>query len=131
MRSQPNPNIDAGLLALRLGVGANFMLLFALKQAQGGAVFAFHPGRVWMLAALVLGAALVTFGALTRFAAACMALGSLWALCSGLYAHEPFYLFPVRASLFTILFTALAFTGAGKFSLDRWRDQKTDLGSRR
>jgi uncharacterized membrane protein YphA (DoxX/SURF4 family) len=107
---------NAGLLILRLGVGATSVLLFVLKHA--GAVTVFHPGRAWPVL-LAAGAALITLGFCTRLAAACMALSWAWAFGTGLYFGQPFYLFPVRAFLFVIVFTALAFTGAGRFSVDR------------
>jgi hypothetical protein len=59
---------DSGLLALRIGVGLSFVLLFALKQSQGASVFIYHPGRVWPLLTLSLGALLVVFGFHTRLA---------------------------------------------------------------
>ena len=109
---------DAGVLMLRLGVGTTSVLLFVLKHAEGVTVFVFHPGRAWLVL-LAAGAALVTLGFCTRFAAACMALTWAWAFGTGLYFGQPFYLFPVRAFLFIIIFTALACTDAGRFSVDR------------
>lgn len=103
---------NAGLLTLRLGVGATSALLFVLKHAV------FHPGRAWPVL-LAVGASLITLGFCTRLAAACMAWSWGWAFGTGLYFGQAFYLFPVRAFLFVIVFTALAFTGAGRFSVDR------------
>jgi uncharacterized membrane protein YphA (DoxX/SURF4 family) len=111
-------NIDGGLLVLRLGVGANGLLLFVLKQAQQPALFTPHPGRIWLLGALAFGSALITLGFLTRFTALCMTLIWAWTLYSGLSAGEPFFLFPVRDVLFMILLAAVGFAGAGRFSVD-------------
>jgi uncharacterized membrane protein YphA (DoxX/SURF4 family) len=119
MSNADKTRVDAGLLLLRIGVGANFLLLFLLKQAEASAVFALHPSRTWPLLALASGAVLVTVGFLTRVAAAAMTLSWTWALATGLYLGQPFYLFPVRAVLFIIIFATLAFTGAGRFSVDR------------
>ena len=115
---------DAGLLALRLGVGTVFVLLSVLRHGEGGTVFIFHPGRAWPLIALGAGAALVTLGFQTRVVSTCIALAWAWALGTGLYLGQTFYLFPVRAVLFVIVFAALAFTGAGRFSVDHVFDSR-------
>jgi uncharacterized membrane protein YphA (DoxX/SURF4 family) len=112
------PAIDAGLLTLRIGLGISFVFLFALKQSDSAEVFIRHPGRVWPLAALAIGALLVTFGFLARIAAGLSAMGWAWALYSGLQAGEVWYNLPVRAALFVIVFAALALTGPGRFSID-------------
>jgi hypothetical protein len=111
--------IDAGLLVLRIGLGINFFLLFLLKQAEVSTVFALHSARTLPLAVLAAGAAFVTVGLLTRIAASAMTLIWVWVLATGLYLGQAFYLFPVRAALFIIIFAALACTGAGRFSVDR------------
>lgn len=115
MKTNHEQRSDLGILILRFGVGVNFVLLFALKQAGAGSVFV---QRTWPLAALALGAGLVTLGFRTRVVAGCMALVWGWILGYGIYCRQPFYLFPVRSALFVIVFGGLAFTGAGRFSLD-------------
>jgi len=117
-KSSADANPDAGLLALRLCLGTIFVLLFALKQSEAGTIFPFHPGRVWPIVILALGAALVTAGLRTRLIAAGMALGWAWALGTGLYLGQPYYIFPVRSFLFATVFASLALTGAGRFSVD-------------
>jgi uncharacterized membrane protein YphA (DoxX/SURF4 family) len=114
-----DPRFDVGLLALRIGLGLSFVLLFALKQAEGTRVFAFMPGRLWPLAGLSILAFSVVCGFWTELASALSALAWLWALYSGLQAGEQWYGLPVRAILYVILFAALAITGPGKFSLDQ------------
>ena len=87
MKTNHEPQSDAGILILRFGVGVNFVLLFALKQAEAGSVFV-H--RTWPLAALALGAGLVTLGFRTRVVAGCMALAWGWILGYGIYCRQPF-----------------------------------------
>jgi uncharacterized membrane protein YphA (DoxX/SURF4 family) len=110
--------LEAGLLALRIGAGVSFVLLFGLKQSQGANVFIYNPGRLWPLLALSFGALLVAIGFRTRLAAGAVALAWAWAVYSGLQGRAEWFALPTRAFLYFILFTALALTGPGKFSLD-------------
>jgi hypothetical protein len=109
----PESRADAGLLVLRSGVGASFVLLVSLKQAQG------PTGG--LLLGLAAGALCVTAGWATRLAAAGSALGWAWSAYAGLRAGEAWYALPVRAALYTIIFAALACSGPGRFSFDSWR----------
>lgn len=124
MRPTFDPQLDLGLLVLRLGLGTAVVLLFTMKQAEGGTEFLIPVARAGLTTLLVAGTSLVAVGVGTRWVAAYMAM--IWALllCAELYTGEPFYLFPVRAALFLILFTALAMAGAGRFSVDQARASK-------
>ncbi|HEY3784418.1 MAG TPA: hypothetical protein VGL55_03985 [Steroidobacteraceae bacterium] len=124
MRPTGSPQLDIGLLVLRLGIGAALVLLLTLKQAAGGAEFLACFSRAGLATLLIAGTASVAVGVRTRGVAAFMAL--IWASLLGaeLYTGEPLYLFPVRAALFLILFAALALTGAGRFSVDHARVSK-------
>ncbi|MBZ5538757.1 MAG: hypothetical protein LAO31_22655 [Acidobacteriia bacterium] len=114
----PDPKIDVGLLALRIGLGFSFVLLFVLIQADGARIFILHPGRLWPLVGLSIAALLVVCGFLTELASALSVLSWAWALYSGLQAGDQWFVLPFRAALYVILFAALAITGPGKFSLD-------------
>jgi uncharacterized membrane protein YphA (DoxX/SURF4 family) len=110
--------LDTGLLTLRVGAGLSFILLFGLRQSQGASVFIYHPGRVWPLVALSFGALLVVSGFHARLAAGAVALAWAWAVYSGLRGGAEWFALPTRAFLYFLLFTALALTGPGKFSLE-------------
>lgn len=114
------PRSGVGFLALRLGVGISFVLLFGLKQSHGARVFAGYQGHTWPLILLSLGAAFVVFETFGRPIAVCMALAWAWALFSGVRYGEPFYGEPLRSALFSLIFLVLGVAGPGKFSIDHW-----------
>ncbi len=120
---------DAGLLILRVGLGICFILLFALKQSDGAAVFVNHPGRLWPLVALSVGALLVTLGFFARAPAVFMVFSWAWAMYSGLQGGQQFVSLPYRSILFLIAFAALALTGPGRFSLDERRNRSVHRDS--
>jgi uncharacterized membrane protein YphA (DoxX/SURF4 family) len=109
---------DTGLLLLRVGLGISFVLLFALKQSEGASIFLYHPGRLWPLVGLALGATMVTFGFVTRLAACALAVSWAWALYSGLHLGQSEFNEPVRSALFSMSFFTLFLSGPGKFSID-------------
>ena len=111
-------HVDAGLLVLRVGMAISFVLLFSLKAAEGADVFLYHPGRLWPLVLLCVGAAVVGVGFMTRLAAGAMTVSWLWVLYSELHLGKPFFSLPVRSVLFSGLFLTLCLTGAGRFSID-------------
>jgi putative oxidoreductase len=127
--------IDTGLLLLR---AAGFLLAVTFGvQKIGWYVTAFHAGKPWSSIGLTpliahvgfplpvilalwitlnesIGAFLIGIGFLSRFAAASVALGMIGALYTSVRLGEDW----LRAALYLIIFTALAFTGPGKFSID-------------
>jgi uncharacterized membrane protein YphA (DoxX/SURF4 family) len=126
-KSIAEPGIDAGLLTLRIGLGISFVvLLIVLKQSYGAEVFIHPPGRLWPLAALAIGALLVTFGFLVRIAAVLSAMGWALTLYSALHA-DVWYSLPVTAALYVIVFAALALTGPGRLSIDFVRSGKAEI----
>jgi uncharacterized membrane protein YphA (DoxX/SURF4 family) len=126
---------DIGLLILR---GAGFLLLFTFGfQKLGWYVSAFHSGKplssvglapliahvgfplpvfvaLWITLNESIGALLVGLGCFTRFAAGSAALGMVGALYTSVQLGEDW----LRAALYLIVFTALAFASAGRFSVD-------------
>ena len=129
------PNI--GLLFSRV---AGFLLAFTFGiQKIGWYVTAFHAGKplpsiglapliakvgfpfpvilaLWITLNESIGAFFIGIGFLTRFAAASLALGMIGALYTSVQLQEDW----LRAALYLIIFTAVIFTGPGKFSVDRW-----------
>jgi len=127
---------NIGLLVAR---AAGFLLVFTFGiQKIGWYLTAFHAGKpfssiglapliahvgfplpvilaVWITLNESVGAFFVGIGFLTRFAAASLALGMVGALYTSLQLNEDW----LRAALYLIIFTALVFTGPGKFSVDR------------
>jgi uncharacterized membrane protein YphA (DoxX/SURF4 family) len=108
------------MLIIRIGIGLSFVLLFALKQSEAAKTLATQPGRMWTFVALSIGTVLVVCGLFTRLAAALAAIGWAWAMGTELRAGAEWFVLPVRAAEYMILFTALGITGAGKYSLDHW-----------
>jgi len=128
--------IDTGLLLLR---GAGLLLAFTFGiQKIGWYMTAFHAGKplssiglapliahvgfplpvilaLWITLNESIGAFFVGIGFLTRFAAASLALGMTGALYTSVRLGEDW----LRAALYLIVFVCLAFTGPGKFSIDR------------
>jgi len=133
--------INIGLLLSRT---AGFLLAFTFGiQKIGWYVTAFHAGKpvasiglapliakvgfsfpiilaLWITLNESIGAFFVGIGFLTRFAAASLALGMVGALYTSLQLHEDW----LRAALYLIIFTAVIFTGPGKFSVDRWLQRR-------
>jgi len=127
--------IDTGLLLLR---AAGFLLAFTFGvQKIGWYVTAFHAGKpfssiglapliahvgfplpvilaLWITLNESIGAFLIGSGFLSRFGAASVALRMIGALYTSVRMGEDW----LRAALYLIIFTALAFTGPGKFSID-------------
>jgi uncharacterized membrane protein YphA (DoxX/SURF4 family) len=130
------PMIDLGLLLFRT---AGFLLAFTFGlQKIGWYVMAFHTGKplssvglapliahvgfplpvilaFWITLNESIGAFFIGIGFLTRFAAGSLALGMIGALYTSVRLDEDW----LRAALYLIIFLALTFTGAGKFSIDR------------
>ena len=69
----------------------------------------------WITLNESIGAFFIGIGFLTRFAAGSLALGMIGALYTSVRLDEDW----LRAALYLIIFLALSFTGAGKFSIDR------------
>lgn len=114
--------MDTGLLLLRIGAGIAFVVLFALKQSRGEDIFPYHPGRIWPLFALTIGALLVTFGFLTRPVACILAFGWTWALCTELRLGESAFIKALAIrSLQCHVFHPIAFR-PGRFSIDANRE---------
>ena len=129
--------IDLGLLLVR---AAGFLLAFTFGiQKIGWYVTAFHAGKplssiglapliahvgfplpvilaLWITLNESIGAFFICIGFLTRFAAASLALGMIGALYTSVRLDEDW----LRAALYLIIFVGLTFTGAGKFSIDRF-----------
>lgn len=117
--------IDAGLFAIRIGVGLSFVLLFSLKQSEVTKTFVGQHGLPLVVS---ITAFVVVCGFLTRWAAALSALAWIWVCYAELRAGLEWFILPVRAAEFIIVFAALAVTGPGKYSLDHLMGS---LGSRK
>ena len=127
--------LDAGLLLVRAS-GLLLALTFGVQKI-GWYVTALHAGKpfstiglapliahtgfpipvilaLWITLNESIGAFFVGIGFLTRFAAASLALGMIGAFYTSVQLHEDW----LRAALYLIIFLGLAFTGAGKFSID-------------
>ena len=111
------PQLDAGLLVLRIGVAVSSFLLYTLPQAQAANIFIYQPGGWWTLVALSIGVFFVTIGLVTRLATSCLALSWAWAAYTELRMGQHWDGFPVRSILFCFVLVTLALTGPGKFSL--------------
>lgn len=129
-------NRDIALLILRC---TGFLLAFTFgMQKIGWYITALHKGQAWSsigLAPLIahvgfplpvvlafwitlnesIGGLLVGCGLFTRVAATSLALGMIGALYTSVRLGEGW----LRAALYLIVFTGLAFAGAGKYSIDR------------
>ncbi|HEY2361431.1 MAG TPA: DoxX family protein [Candidatus Angelobacter sp.] len=128
--------IDAGLLVLRFGAGLFLVATFGWRKFLGYAVLV-HSGQPMAnvgLAPLIktmgfpfpvflgfyatfcesIGALLVACGFLTRLASFMAALSMTGAFYVSMRLHEE----PLRAVLYLVMFTALVWTGPGKFSID-------------
>lgn len=112
MRSRTilEPKLDWGLLVLRIGLGATALLVIALPAAREGPAALLFPFALS-----------VTAGYGARPAAALAAGGWAVLLARDLLLGAPWYSLPVRAALEVILFTGLALTGPGRFSIDALR----------
>ncbi len=136
--------VNAGLLVLRIGLGASLLLIFGLQKLQAGWAF-FHTGQ-WQfvdfnrkmgLPAPVLVAYLQTLnesiaalllacGFLTRYAAASLALGFAVATYCSLKAAEPTWL---MAAYICIMSVTFVLTGPGKFSIDSLLESRAGTAS--
>lgn len=123
---------DVGLLLLRIGVGAGFLLVHGMMKISGGPDFwtmmgktmsnfgiSFAPGFWGFMNAIVEfgGGALIILGLFTRPAAAFMAFNMLVALSSHFARLDPWIraIYPIELGS---VFLGLIFIGAGKYSLD-------------
>jgi putative oxidoreductase len=126
--------VDVGLLVLRLGAGVSLFLLFGLTKLKAANSY-FHTGAwefvdfnrkvglpVPVLIALLqtlnesVGALFVVAGFQTRYAAGSIALGFVAATYLSIRMGEDAWLI---ALFYAVMFTTLALTGSGKFSIDR------------
>src|SRR5207245_7237137 len=137
MRNQ----MDFGLLILR-GAGLLLALTFGVQKI-GWYWSAVHAGKsfssiglapliakmsfpipvalaLWITFNESIGAFLIGCGFLTRLLAASLALGMVGALYTSVRLGEDW----LRAALYLIIFIALTFTGAGKFSVDHLLKRK-------
>jgi uncharacterized membrane protein YphA (DoxX/SURF4 family) len=136
---------DLGFLILR---GAGFLLAGTFGvQKIGWYWSAFHAGKslssvglapliarmgfpipvalaLWITFNESIGAFLIACGLLTRLVAASAALGMAGALYTSVRLGEDW----LRAALYLIIFIALIFTGAGKFSVDDLLKRKKSRG---
>jgi putative oxidoreductase len=127
-----NKHKDIGILLLRFGVGAGFLLVHGMMKITGGPDFwtmmgktmgifgiTFAPGFWGFMNAFVEfgGGALIILGLFTRPAAAFMAFNMLIALSSHLSRLDPWAraIYPIELGS---VFLGLIFIGAGKYSLD-------------
>ena len=132
---------DLGLLILR-GAGPLLALTFGVQKI-GWYWSALHVGKsfssiglapliarmgfpipvalaIWITFNESIGAFLTGCGFLTRLLAASLALGIAGALYTSVRLGEDW----LRAALYLIIFIALTFTGAGKFSVDHLLKRK-------
>lgn len=124
--------LDWGLLILRVGVGllmaghglGKVMDLFGGKAADFPDPIGVGPVASLALAAFAefLCALLVVFGIKTRWAAIPPVITMLVAVLI-IHANDPFDQ-KEHPLLFAIPFLALAFTGAGRFSVDAWLERR-------
>ncbi len=136
---------DLGLLILRV---AGFLLVFTFGiQKIGWYWSALHGGKsfssiglapliakmgfpipvalaIWITFNESIGAFLIGCGFLTRLLAASLAIGMGGALYTSVRLGEDW----LRAALYLIIFIALTFTGAGKFSVDHLLKRKKPEG---
>ena len=136
---------DSGLLILR-GAGLLLALTFGVQKI-GWYWSALHAGKsfssiglapliakmgfpipvalaLWITFNESIGAFLIGCGLLTRLLAASAALGMVGALYTSVRLGEDW----LRAALYLIIFIALTFTGAGKFSVDHLLRRKKSQG---
>src|SRR5216110_403726 len=132
---------DLGLLILR-GAGLLLAVTFGVQKV-GWYWTALHAGKslshaglapliarmgfpipfalaLWITFNESIGAFLIGCGFLTRLLAASLALGIAGALYTSVRLGEDW----LRAALYLIIFIALTFTGAGKFSVDHLLKRK-------
>jgi uncharacterized membrane protein YphA (DoxX/SURF4 family) len=121
IRARSNRHLDSGLLVLRVGAAIAFILLFALRQAEGNRIFTSQADRLWPLVLLSIGALFVVCGFMTRLMSGIVCVAWLWAMITGLQSGHDLLGLPARSAEFAILFGVLAVTGPGRFSVDRLR----------
>jgi uncharacterized membrane protein YphA (DoxX/SURF4 family) len=135
--------IDHGLLVLRLGAGISLLGAFGLTKLREAVMFTL-AGHSWpfvdanrnmgLPAPVIvawyqtlnesLGALLVTVGFLSRVAAASLGLGFLAATYLSLKAGEDGASM-IAASCYCLMFSTLALTGPGRFSIDDLLGQRS------
>ena len=110
--------LDAGLLVLRLGGLTILALLFAWGRFPDSAVAGIsdHSSRVAVVA--VLGV-LTALGLVVRPSAIALAAAMVWSCAHGWRIGQQFLEEPVRAFVLFILYSTLACTGAGRWSIDQ------------
>ena len=109
-----------GLLLLRLGVAATFALLLIFRQAVDRDALLVYPAHHVILPLLYVCTGFVAGGYFTKPAASAAALLWLSAALAGLRAGESWFALPIRDCEFAFLFAAIALTGPGRFSAERW-----------
>jgi uncharacterized membrane protein YphA (DoxX/SURF4 family) len=143
--------IDTGLLILRVAAGLSLFILFGLTKLKDAAAFA-DAGHSWSFVDFnrrvglpvpvivacyqtlneSLGALLVASGFLTGFAAASVGLGFAAATYFSTKSGEGGA--SMIAAFYCLIFSTLALTGAGRFSMDEMlrlrRVRKMSLSSR-
>jgi uncharacterized membrane protein YphA (DoxX/SURF4 family) len=131
---------DAGVAVLRVGAGLSLFILFGLPKVKDAVAFtlAHRPWpfvdfnrRIGLPFPLFVAwlqtlnesvcALAVACGALTRWAAGCLAVGFAVAAVCSLKMQEQAWL---TAACLSLIFTTLAMTGAGRFSIDHMRPRR-------
>jgi len=143
MPGSPSRGQNLGLLVLR-GAGLFLLLTFGWQKFWGY-ILLVHAGVPLASAGLAplirsmgfpapvflgfyatfcesLGALLIACGLFTRPAAVLLSLSMAGAFYTSLRLHEE----PLRASAYLCIFTALALTGAGRFSVDYWLHKRRE-----
>jgi uncharacterized membrane protein YphA (DoxX/SURF4 family) len=110
----PQPHLAAPLL--RLGLAISLVMLVTFERAQGSRTLGLFPGCFSL--ALMIAGLLVVLGLRTVPAASFSALAWAWATYALWRTGEGWFVHPVRGVLYVLLFSALAVTGPGPFSLD-------------
>jgi putative oxidoreductase len=112
-----NSSADAGLLILRAGLLAFFVLLFTMPKVKASESFARGPVALLLSLAGIL-AVFVIIGYFTRIGAILSFVVWGWGAASALSAGKPWDLLPYRDALLVLLFLVLAMAGAGRYSPD-------------
>jgi uncharacterized membrane protein YphA (DoxX/SURF4 family) len=133
-RRTRSSRLDVGLLAIRIGIGLSFVLLLALKPADATkflvkATGTVAAGHLWPASILSMAAFFLMFGLFTRAVGALSALACLYAVVATLHSGLPWFVLPVLSAESFVLFTALAITGPGRFSLDHLRQRRPSAQS--
>jgi len=108
--------LDVGLLVLRVGALAILGFLFAWRFPNS--TVAAISGHAFRVVVVVVLGAFSALGLAARPAAALTAAAMAWSLAEGLRHGQQFLEEPVRALMLVIIYSALACTGGGRWSLD-------------